>query len=1018
MSIQTKFSGNKNNIFKKLITGFRQSKSITKIFAIVLSFALVAGLAYLGFNSLSDNLRQAKAATGDFVIRVKTNNTGASNSTQFAIPTIVGAVYNYNVDCDNNGTFEVTGATGSYTCNYTTAGTYTVVIQDNTGLNTGFPRIHTYGFTDGRKILSIEQWGFGKWTNMAYAFYEATNMVINATDVPNLSLVTNMSFMFFSNASLVDNGGMMNSWNTSSVTNMGSMFHSASVFNQPIGAWNTANVTNISSMFQYALAFNQPIGSWNTEKVTNLYGVFFSAHAFNQPIGSWNTTNVTYMGYMFANAYAFNQPIGTWNTANVTNMAHTFNNAQSFNQPIASWNTANVTNMYGMLSNTYRFTQPIGTWNTANVTDMGNMFFNAPFNQPIGSWNVGNVTNMGQMFRNAQAFNQPIGTWNTANVTDMYGMFRSASAFNQPIGVWNTANVIDMYGMFRSASAFNQPIGTWNISKVTSAPEMLDSSGLSTANYDSTLTGWSTQTLKNGVTLGAIGRKYCTSQTQRQSIISTYGWIITGDTLECILEVTNSSISSVSCNPSSTPANTNVNCTITTNVNLSTLTGSINLRVGNTGTIVNCPITGTSTILACNNIPVGAVTGTFPAQYNASGSGNTYVDGNNITVLSEPPNYVQTLNASGFNWIDATNGTNTGLYADDNSVSQTLPFNFTFYGNTYNSMHISSNGLISFDGANSSYTGFSLPSSNPLARNIIAPYWADLYNGGGQGTIYTKTIGTPGNQTFVIQWNQVQKCCGSGSLTFQVLLNQDGTIVFQYLNMSELGSTASIGVADSTGTVARQATYGTNILSNNYRITYNLPAPPAPTNITTTCTPGTSGTNSSGNTATTNVLLCLAGGNLTIASPTATNFNSITVATAEQNTSASLENIVIEDLRGSEAGWSLVCKSSNLAGVLDNTWIIPVYKDSSSKFNLTPTSLQVVNGYGSILSGLTDYANMQNTIQVSDSGIAGESNNFSLASYSSGFGVGKYTKNLNLGLTIPPYIRAQAYVGNLICSVS
>lgn len=76
----------------------------------------------------------------DFVITVQTDNPGASLDTQFTIPT-TGGGYNYNVDCDNDGINEAAGQTGAYTCNYVSAGTYTVRIKDNSGAGTGFPRI-------------------------------------------------------------------------------------------------------------------------------------------------------------------------------------------------------------------------------------------------------------------------------------------------------------------------------------------------------------------------------------------------------------------------------------------------------------------------------------------------------------------------------------------------------------------------------------------------------------------------------------------------------------------------------------------------------------------------------------------------------------------------------------------------------------------------------------------------------------------------------------------------------------
>ena len=469
-------------------------KHTQRFFAILV---LLMGLLYL--SPIAQAHAYVHTPADDFVITVITDNSGSSSSTQFTIPT-TGSGYNYNVDCNNDGTLEATGVTGDYTCDYgatglnTGAGTYIISIEDNSGAGTGFPRIFFNNGGDAPKLMSIDQWGTGKWDSMNAAFYGCSNMVMTATDSPDLSGVTDMSYMFAGD----------------------------SAFNQDIGGWNTGNVTDMAYMFFYASAFNQNIGSWNTGNVTDMSDMFAVAIAFNQNIGSWNTGNVTDMAGMFISASAFNQNIGSWNTGKVTNMA-------------------------GMFAFDTVFNQNIGSWNTGYVTDMSEMFMGASaFNQNIGSWNTGNVTYMAAMFYSASAFNQNIGSWNTGNVTNMLGMFQGASAFNQNIGSWNTSNVTVMLGMFQGASAFNQNIGNWNVGNVYDATDMFHGVMLSTANYDALLNGWDIQTLQHNVIFDGGYSKYCSGVTARAHMISSDGWTITDGGEGCAPVVTAFTVPSTS----------------------------------------------------------------------------------------------------------------------------------------------------------------------------------------------------------------------------------------------------------------------------------------------------------------------------------------------------------------------------------------------------------------------------------------------------------------------------------------
>ena len=280
-----------------------------------------------------------------FITTWKTNNLGTSNSTSITIPTI-GTGYLYDIDWNNDGIYDELGVTGSRTHNYGTVGTYQVAIRG------AFPRIHFNNTGDKEKILSVDQWGTNKWTSMERAFYGCTNLNGTATDTPDLSLVTNMSYMFYG----------------------------ATAFNQAIGSWDLSNVTNISYMFEGATTFNQDIGSWDVSNVTNMRSMFNGAKAFNQAIGSWNVGNVTGMGSMFRNATDFNQDIGFWDVGNVTDMSNMFRNATiffstDFNQDISAWNVENVTNMSNMFRSATDFNQSLAAWGmkfnaAVNLTNM------------------------------------------------------------------------------------------------------------------------------------------------------------------------------------------------------------------------------------------------------------------------------------------------------------------------------------------------------------------------------------------------------------------------------------------------------------------------------------------------------------------------------------------------------------------------------------------------------------------------------------------------------------------------
>lgn len=198
-----------------------------------------------------------------------------------------------------------------------------------------------------------------------------------------------------------------------------------------------------------------------------------------------------------------------------------------------------------------------------------------------------------------------------------------------------------------------------------------------------------------------------------------------------------------------------------------------------------------------------------------------------------------------FSYIDVS-GTGTSVLAntDDGTATLALPFGFRFYGTTYTSLCVSSNGLIVFGGCPTDDMTTRDLTAQPTPANlpVIAPFWMDLtFAVPGAGSVFYQTLGNVGSRQFVVQWNNVHALNGADSLNFEVLLQENtNTVLFQYNKVDSgdanvnLGAGATVGIAGpnavSTG-YRYQWSRNVAVISDNEAILFTPPPAAAPVDV-------------------------------------------------------------------------------------------------------------------------------------------------------------------------------------------
>jgi surface protein len=336
-------------------------------------------ISYLNLLDKGWTITGVAPVSDDFIIKIKSDNTGTSNDNQFTLPLRSAQTYNFNWSTSD-------GQSGSQATDADLTFTFPANGEYYISINGTFPRIYFNNTGDKAKLIDIVSWGNIVWSSMLFAFDGCINLTsVTATDAPDLTNVSDMRSMFdtCNSMSALDTSA----WDVSGVTDMRSIFLNCnSLTTLDVSGWDTSNLSLTTSMFSNCLA------------LTAL------------DVSGWSTGNITSMGSMFSNCSSLiTLDLSGWNTSSVTSMASTFRDCSSLT-------TLNATGL-----------------NTSNVISMNKMFFECSALTTISglsSWDTSSITDMGDMFRSCTVIDVDVSTFDITSLTTASFMF-FGSAFSQ-----------------------------------------------------------------------------------------------------------------------------------------------------------------------------------------------------------------------------------------------------------------------------------------------------------------------------------------------------------------------------------------------------------------------------------------------------------------------------------------------------------------------------------------------------------------------------------------------------------
>lgn len=161
------------------------------------------------------------------------------------------------------------------------------------------------------------------------------------------------------------------------------------------------------------------------------------------------------------------------------------------------------------------------------------------------------------------------------------------------------------------------------------------------------------------------------------------------------------------------------------------------------------------------------------------------------TAQAGPWGYTYAVSPPPADFIDISDGTLLDVGVTGTSAILPFPadFDFRFYGHSIDRYCVGLPGLFQSVKRSCSAAAFygRLPADSFIGAPTMAPLWMNVdYSGGG--SLYQKTLGSPPNRQFIVEWKDIPTLF-DGTMTMEVILNESSD-TFEFRYAADYGGTS------------------------------------------------------------------------------------------------------------------------------------------------------------------------------------------------------------------------------------